>query len=271
MRYTVEARCRRNSRRDRIHCPSRAALGSRRMQASGRELAVLAGQAAEEAGARPRRGHVSTVMDIEAIRLSRFRGCCPTRQAAAIWVIASMGKHENFAVYLFPICVKRHGLSASIYYQSMAKIIWKRNAQSRLRSLKLSDLLACMQLAWLQVNDNWPALQVTRVDVSNMSVSIATVADKACLNNSVTLPFVGGQRCFGVLLPFGRSFYFLLLTYWAFEVLNYSPHFLSHHELLRPCIYPAGITMWTSHLETIPCWGRARGEGFDAALAYSQY
>jgi hypothetical protein len=101
-------------------------------------------------------------------------------------------------------------------------------------------------------------------------VSIVTVADKACLNNSVTLPFVGGRRCFGVLLPFGRSFCFLLLTYWAFEVLSDSPHFLSHHELLRPCIYPASITMWTSHLETIPCWGGARGEGFDAALPYSQ-
>jgi hypothetical protein len=62
------------------------------MQASGRGLAVLAGQAAEEAGARPRRGHVSTVMDIEVISLSRVRGCCPTRQAAAIWVMASMGE-----------------------------------------------------------------------------------------------------------------------------------------------------------------------------------
>lgn len=42
-----------------------------------------------------------------------------------------------------------------------------------------------------------------------------------------------------------------------------------YHELLRFSIYPVGLAMWASHLETIQFWGKARGEGFDSASRYS--
>lgn len=80
MKYIAEVQCHRNSRHVRIHCRPRAAPGSHQMQVSGRKLAVLVGQVVEAAGARPRRANISMVLGIGAMRRSRVRGCCPTRQ-----------------------------------------------------------------------------------------------------------------------------------------------------------------------------------------------
>jgi hypothetical protein len=79
MRYTAEVQCHRNSRRDRIHSRSRAALGNHQMQVSGRGWQCLWARRWKQQ-APDLEENISMVLGIGAMRRSRVRGCCPTRQ-----------------------------------------------------------------------------------------------------------------------------------------------------------------------------------------------